>query len=158
MAASKIIFDDKVSVNPQMTHINQVWDADVNAIKTAINDNADLFDTLEGEVDVNTLDIVDLQDEKADLNTITSKTTTYTAVVWDYVLCDTSGGAFTVTLPTAIGVSGKEINVTKTTADANAVTVNTTLTQTIIGEFTITINGHYDNITFVSDGANWLIK
>ena len=158
MAGQKITYTDKVGVVPKMTAINQVWDDDMNEIKQVVNDNADLYDTLEGEVDVNTLDIVDLEADKVGVNTITSKTTTYTAVILDYVLCDTSGGAFTVTLPTAIGVAGKEINVTKTTTDVNAVTVDTSLTQTIIGEFTQTITKQYENVTFVSDGSNWLVK
>ena len=37
MAASKITYSDKVGITPKETHINQVWDADLNAIKTAIN-------------------------------------------------------------------------------------------------------------------------
>ena len=54
MAASKITYSDKVGITPKETHINQVWDDDMNEIKLKVNDNADLFDTLETEVDANT--------------------------------------------------------------------------------------------------------
>ena len=69
MAANKIVYADKVGVTPKETHINQVWDDDMNAIKLVVNDNADLFDGLETEVDSNTLDIIDLKARTATVTT-----------------------------------------------------------------------------------------
>ena len=37
---SKIAYATKVGVEPRTVHINQVWDADMNEIKTVVNDNA----------------------------------------------------------------------------------------------------------------------
>jgi hypothetical protein len=69
MAANKVTYSDKVGVNPKETHINQVWDDDMNELKLVVNDNADLFDGLETEVNANTLDIVDLQNRTATITT-----------------------------------------------------------------------------------------
>jgi hypothetical protein len=69
MAADKITYSDKVGVTPKETHINQVWDDDMNEIKLKVNNNADLFDGLETEVDANTLDIIDLENRTANVTT-----------------------------------------------------------------------------------------
>ncbi len=72
-----------------------------------------------------------------------------------YVKVDTSGGAVTATLFTAVGNTGKRVNIKKTTSDANAVTIATTGGQTIDGGSTVTIARQYDAYTLVSDGTNW---
>ena len=69
MAANKVTYSDKVGVDPKETHINQVWDDDMNELKLVVNDNADLHDALETEVDANTLDIIDI---KAGSGTVTT--------------------------------------------------------------------------------------
>ena len=156
--AHKITYADKTGVNPKEVHINQVWDDDMNEIKLAVNDNADLLIVVEQETDVNTLDIVDLQNEKAEKDNIVSKAADYTAVINDYVLVTTSVIDITITLPTAIGVTGKQINVTKRDAISFPVIIDTILSQTINGELTQSIIDQYNNVTLVSDGSNWLIK
>jgi|14BtaG_2_1085337.scaffolds.fasta_scaffold02624_4 hypothetical protein len=65
--ADRITYSDKVGVIPRETHINQVWDDDMNEIKTKVNANATLLETVESEVDVNTLDILDLQTFNTDI-------------------------------------------------------------------------------------------
>lgn len=51
-------------------------------------------------------------------------TATYTAmVVDDTLLCDASGGAFTVTLPDVADAKGHTLNIKKTDSSANAVTI-----------------------------------
>lgn len=89
--------------------------------------------------------------------TIQSKTTTYTAVIGEYVKCSASGGAFTVTLPTAAGCDGESIKIKKTDSGTNAITVSTTSSQTIDGASTFTIRSQYDSNTFTSDGSNWMV-
>ena len=84
------------------------------------------------------------------------KTSAYTAAAGDIVRCDASGGAFTVTLPTAVGATAP-ITVKKTTSDAGAVTVATTSAQTIDGDATRTVDTPYASETYVSDGANWMV-
>lgn len=65
----RITYGDKVGVTPKETHINQIWDDDANEIKQVVNDNADDFDIVEQEVDVNTLDIAELQTRAATVTT-----------------------------------------------------------------------------------------
>lgn len=62
--------------------------------------------------------------------------------------------ALTITLPTAIGLSGKVFNIKNTSA--SDVTVDTVLSQTIDGESTETI-AQYENLTVQSNNVNWII-
>lgn len=77
-----------------------------------------------------------------------------TASFWP---CDTSSAGFTITLPTAVGVSGRTYYVKKTSNDANTLTIGTTSSQTIDGFTTKTITGQYASFTLISDGSNWHI-
>lgn len=90
-----------------------------------------------------------------DIPTVVAKTTTYSILNSDnLILC--SGSAFTVTLPTAIGITGKVYKIKKTDASlTNIITVATTSAQTIDGVTTTTLNTQYEMIEVVSDGANW---
>lgn len=86
------------------------------------------------------------------------KTTTYTAAIGELVRVDTTGGSFTVTLPTASGNSGKQIAVKRTTNSLNNLTVGTTGGQTIdgAGSVTMTSGTPMACVIFVSDGTNWM--
>lgn len=80
-----------------------------------------------------------------------TKTATYTLTATDGVV-EGLTNAFTVTLPTAVGVTGQQY-VIKNLQTANAVTVATTSAQTIDGASTYSVtNGA---VTVMSDGANW---
>jgi len=158
MAANKIVYADKVGVTPKETHINQVWDDDMNEIKLKVNDNADLFDTLETEVDANTLDIIDLKADRAFVKNIVSKVADYTAVIEDYVLVSASVADITITLPTAAGVEGREINITKIDSTSYNIIVDSTSSQLIIGSLTQTISNQWSNATFISAGSYWVVK
>lgn len=75
-----------------------------------------------------------------------------------FVLVDASGGARTITLPTAVNRQGARITIKKNETSANAVTVGTTSSQTIDGSTTATIAGSaYGLLRIISDGANWVI-
>lgn len=76
-------------------------------------------------------------------------------VIW---FVDTSGGAVTVTLPDATTVAADtKFTVKRTTAGANALTVNTD-GGNIDGAATKSMPTQYDTFTFVSDGTNyWII-
>ncbi len=65
---------------------------------------------------------------------VVTKTTTYTVLQSDStVLCDTSGGAFTVTMPTAAeAFSGLKFLVKKTTSDANVLTLSSGATDFVM--------------------------
>lgn len=95
---------------------------------------------------------------KALVSAVVSKTTTYTAAVSDEViLCSASGGAWTLTLPTAVGITGKVYKIKKTDASVNAVTIGTTSSETIDGSTTFPIDIQYTCVTVVSDGSNWQV-
>ena len=89
---------------------------------------------------------------------VTNVTTTYTATATtgsQIVLCNTTGGAFTVTLPTAVG-NNATITIKKTAGTPN-LTVDGNASETIDGGLTATIVAVYESITIISDNANWWI-
>ena len=89
---------------------------------------------------------------------VTSKTANYTALYSDdVILGDASSGAFAVTLPTAVGNTGKVFYIKKTDSSGNAVTINTTSSQTIDGSTTNVIQTQYKTIQVVSNGSGWSI-
>lgn len=89
---------------------------------------------------------------------VTTKTTTYTALTTDdLILCDTSGGAFTITLPTAAGNTGKTLVFKKTTSDTSILTIDGNGAETIDGLANIKMGAQNDFVKIVSDGTNWRI-
>ncbi len=75
----------------------------------------------------------------------------YTALV------NCTGGALTITLPTAVGIQGREYVIKKTDSSANAVTLATTSSQTIDGAASLTISAQYSLYRVQSDNANWQV-
>lgn len=87
-----------------------------------------------------------------------AKTTTYTALNTDGIIkCDTSGGAWTLTLPAASGNGGLELLIVKTTSDANAVTVDANGAETINGATTTLVSSQYESLKIRCDGSAWFI-
>lgn len=87
---------------------------------------------------------------------VASKTANYTLTTGDdVILANSSGGAFTLTLPTAVGNSGKVFYLKKTDSSFNAVTIDGNGTETIDGSTTKTIATQHEQWTIVSDGSNW---
>lgn len=85
-----------------------------------------------------------------------SKTTTYTATTSDDVIpCDATSGGFTVTLPAAATCSGKVLEITKTDASTNVVTVDGNASETINGVTTVALAVRYQVCRIVSDGTGW---
>lgn len=92
-------------------------------------------------------------------NSVASKTSNYTLLTSDFQINgDASGGAFTLTLPTAVGNTGKEFVLFRTDQTfANIITIATTGGQTINGVSTKTLATQYESWRLISDGANWLV-
>lgn len=85
-----------------------------------------------------------------------AKTGTYTATATDHTITgDASGGNFQITLPTAVGVTGR-IYVIKSIS-TGTVTVGTTSSQTIDGSTTKVLNTQYAGVTVQSTGSAWII-
>lgn len=92
------------------------------------------------------------------VNSISTKTTTYTALTTDdVILCDSSGGAFTITLYASSGNSGRRLVFIKTSSDTNAITIDGNASETINGNTTTTINTQYERLELICDGSNWFI-
>lgn len=90
--------------------------------------------------------------------TVTTENADYTLTASDdLVLGDAALGAITLTLPTAVGNSGKEFFIKKIDATGNSVTVDGDGSETIDGSATQVITSQWTTLTIISDGANWLI-
>lgn len=89
---------------------------------------------------------------------ISSKTSAYTATNSDAVIAaDATSGAFQVTLPTAVGMPGRQFVIKRTNSGTNNVTVGTTSSQTIDGSTTFVLTSQYHTVMVASDGANWKV-
>jgi len=91
------------------------------------------------------------------INKLTTKTANYTITSGDgTIICTTN--AFTVTLPTAVGIGGQTFTVKNGNALASGrlITMATTAAQTIDGVAPGTI-AEMVSQTFVSDNANWWV-
>jgi lysophospholipase L1-like esterase len=82
-----------------------------------------------------------------------AKTANYTLTVDDH-LVNCTANSFTITLPTAVGIAGREY-IVKNTGTATVITIATTSSQTVDGSApgTVTTLTPY---RVVSDGANWI--
>ncbi len=99
---------------------------------------------------------------KADLLKVVSsaKTTTETLGASDsFVTVDATAGVFTLTLPTAVGIAGKEYTIRKIGTDTNKVTLASTSSQTIGGKAATYYSFFIqrDFLRIISDGANWIV-
>jgi hypothetical protein len=94
----------------------------------------------------------------AGLKITANKTAAYGAASETFIPCDANTvGAFAVTLPTAVGISGRIYVIKKVDASANAVTVTPTGAETIDGAANYPLNAQWQVVRVVSNGANWLI-
>lgn len=89
------------------------------------------------------------------IRTLNSSTTL--ADTDEFVFADANGGAFTVTLPNSNGRDGQVYTIKKIDASANAITINTTSSQTIDNATSHTLSNQWDFVTVIANGGNWLI-
>jgi hypothetical protein len=75
----------------------------------------------------------------------------------DVVGVDATSGSNTITLPTAVGISGKRYTIKKIDSTANTVTIATTSSQTIDGATSLVIDTQYASYMLISTNANWYI-
>jgi hypothetical protein len=99
-----------------------------------------------------------LASDARDLTATSTKVSAYTVVSADEIVkCDSSGGAFTVTLPTAASYK-KPLTIVKVSSDFTGITIDGNGSETINGALTIKIHSQYESVTLVSDGSNWFIQ
>lgn len=90
--------------------------------------------------------------------TTTDKTSDYTLTDSDSIVtADSSGGAVTLTLPTAVGRTGQQFTLKKVDSSGTAVTVGTTSGQTVDGSTSYNLSSQWSTVIVVSNGSNWLI-
>ena len=83
---------------------------------------------------------------------VQSETSNYTIQITDdVVLANASGGAFSLTLPTASGNSGKLLHLMKTDQSANAVTI----VGSVSGASSPTLTNYLQEVEIISDGTIW---
>jgi hypothetical protein len=87
-------------------------------------------------------------------------TEAYTATLDDdIVLGDATGGAFSITLPTAASAydvaTGTSKELTFVCLTANDVTIDGDDDETINGATTLALSAQYQRVTLVSDGTAW---
>lgn len=88
------------------------------------------------------------------LEDVVSITNNYTVVAGDNtILADATSNSIDITLPTAVGITGRRFAIKATNVD-NLVTLKTTSSQTIDGITTQTFLLNQSR-TVISDGANW---
>jgi len=89
---------------------------------------------------------------------IVTKTSAYTITEADStILVDATSAAFTVTLPTAVGIAGRTYTIKKIDSSINNVTLDANGTQTIDGSLSYTLLGQWKAVQVQSDGANWVV-
>jgi hypothetical protein len=89
---------------------------------------------------------------------ITTKNANYSATSSDEtILGNASTSNITITLPTAVGATGKTYVVKKIDSSANTVTMATTSSQTIDGTLTRVFSNQYTGAQVQTDGSNWYI-
>jgi hypothetical protein len=89
---------------------------------------------------------------------IVNKTGAYTATSSDHTItCNATSATFTITLPTASGITGRMYVIKKMDSSGNAITIDANASETIDGSLTRSLNLQYESITIQSDGTNWYI-
>jgi hypothetical protein len=87
-----------------------------------------------------------------------TKTSSYTITGSDTVVfADASGGAVTITLPTASGLSGYRFYVKRIDSSGNGCSVARSGSDTIDGQTSISLDLQYTSLTLVSNGSTWYI-
>ncbi len=93
------------------------------------------------------------------ITSVVAKTTTYTATSADDIILVSAAADWTLSLPTAVGISGKEYTIIRTDNDlSHKVTLDPSGSETIRGLTTVTLNTAYESWTIISDGSNWQVR
>lgn len=76
----------------------------------------------------------------------------------DYsIMADATTASLQVTLPNAIGITGRIYNIKKIDSTSNPVTIITSASQTIDGSGSVVLVTQNESVTVQSDGTNWVI-
>lgn len=99
--------------------------------------------------------------DSSDDDRVLSKTSNYTVVIGDYgktILCDASGGSFTITLPAAASAGDRfPLKIKKIDSSSNTVTIDGNSSETIDGALSVILNSKNQSIEIDCDNTNWQI-
>ena len=73
------------------------------------------------------------------------------------VICDNGAVAKTITLPTAVGITGRIYTIIRGEASTADVTIMTSSSQMIDGEMDYMLMNAKESVTIVSNGSNWKV-
>lgn len=93
--------------------------------------------------------------KKLELKAVTSAYTVEDG--YDLFTADSTGAAFTITLPPAPKHKGRAVYVKRLNAGANNVTIDGSGSETIDGAANTVLTTQWESRTLFSDGSNWLI-
>ena len=85
---------------------------------------------------------------------LVQKSAAYTITTSDYYV-ECTANTFTLTMPTAVGISGQAFVVKN--SGTGTITVDGDGSETIDGSTTIELDTQYQSVTLVSNGSNWII-
>ena len=89
---------------------------------------------------------------------LVSKNSNYSIGSMDSVILgDASSGTLTFSLPTAVGIVGRQYTIKKSDSSANTIAVSTTSSQTIDNSTSYSLSVQFQYVTLVSDGTNWAV-
>jgi hypothetical protein len=89
---------------------------------------------------------------------IVTKGSNYTADATDHIIIgDATSSVRTISLPTAVGITGRQYIIKKKDASVNAVVIAADGSETIDGAGSVSLSMQWQVRTIVSDGANWMI-
>ena len=97
-----------------------------------------------------------MQTSRKAIQTVTG---TYAPLETDeIILCNASGGAVTINLPTSVGKQGKEYCIIKTDSSVNTVTIDGNSTETINTDQTRVLTYQYESLNPISNNTNWITR
>lgn len=87
-----------------------------------------------------------------------NKTTAYTLTTADEVVTgDATSAAFTFSLPTAVGNTGKVFHIKRLNAGANVITIDGFGSENIDGSPTYQLTAQWESVTIVSNSTYWFV-
>ncbi|MEW6097212.1 MAG: hypothetical protein AB1567_11940 [bacterium] len=86
------------------------------------------------------------------------KTANYTVSGSDSIITgDATSASFTITLPTAVGITGRKYSFIRIDNSPNTITLDGNGTETINGVETKVLSAQWARCEIISDGSNWII-
>lgn len=136
----------------ELFHIDAASDSlQIDNLASGILDNVLMHDPSTGKVVTGTIASINNSNVRTEASAYTLTTDD------DVVLCNTSGGGFTATLPTASGNTGKKFTIKKYDTSVNVLVIDGDGAETIDGAATVSLTAAWQRITVISDGSNWAI-